>query len=172
VEWRASQRGFSLTQLVLAVTLLLALAFVLPAWLAVRLNRARVARAERDLHAIAEALTRFERDHGYLPGRARIADWRSAPSADSVDLLVGPGDIPRVSEGAGVGWKSTRSGLLGNELRGVRVPADPWGFRYSVSVGSTDPFVLSAGPNGSIETPYVQAAGHVLRGDDVGIALR
>ncbi len=63
--------GFSLVQLLLAVTALLGLAFALPTWAAVRVNQARVARAEREVQAIAEGLWRLERLGG-----------------DDVDLLV------------------------------------------------------------------------------------
>jgi hypothetical protein len=49
---------------------------------------------------------------------------------------------------------------------------DPWGHRYAVNArtlmagGSLDAFVLSAGPNGLVETPY-EADGVVAGGDDV-----
>lgn len=49
---------------------------------------------------------------------------------------------------------------------------DPWGRRYAVNVrtlttrGSLDAFVLSAGPNGLVETPY-DVDGVTAGGDDV-----
>ena len=166
------ERGFSLLQLVLAVTMLLGLAFVPPAWLAVRVNRGRVARAERDVRAIVEALQRFERDRGYLPGRTHASDARAGPVTDSVDLLVGPGEMPRVSEASGAGWQSSRTVTL-SSLIGVRPTADPWGNRYTVNVGPATIWVLSAGPNGIVETPYLQLGGRArLSGDDVGVCLR
>jgi hypothetical protein len=168
---RRASRGFGLTQLVLAVTVLLALAFVLPASLAVRLNRARVARAARDVHAIADAMARFHREHGYLPGRAGGAGQSGGLLADRVAVLVGPGEIPRISEDAAAQWESSRPVLLDDELIGMRAPVDPWGFRYTLGVGSSEAWVLCAGPNGIIDTP-LQPAARALGGDDIGVAFR
>ncbi len=149
--------GFSLVQLLLAVTALLSLAFVLPAFAAVRVNQSRVARAERDVRAIAEAIQRLERLGG-----------------DDVDLLVGPGEAPKVGEAAGTGWNSIRVAALSSHYVGMRPTPDPWGNRYTVLVGSAVAWVLSAGPNGVVETSSLPSAGHaslIVSGDDVGVVL-
>ncbi len=66
------------------------------------------------------------------------------------------------------------------------VGADPWNNRYMVNVGAADPsrepqatggdnavWVISAGPNGIIETPFVQPGTSAkLSGDDVGSRVR
>ena len=72
------------------------------------------------------------------------------------------------------------SGFVSQSLR-----SDPWGNRYLVNIGvlqtseadeaSTEPralWVLSAGPNGLVETPYTASAlSAVLSGDDIGARI-
>ena len=187
----ARTAGLTLTQLVLSLAVLLTLSLVLPAWLAVRVNHSRVAQAERDVKVIAEAIQRFERDNGFFPAWTRAIDGGPGAASEQVDLLVGAGEMPRVAEGAGVGWLSGRSDSLSGQLidnvpgyrsavgvghSGWSGPylsasptADPWGNRYLVSTA----WVISAGPNGVLETPCV-AAGRDARmvGDDVGVSVR
>ncbi len=180
--------GFTLLQLALALAGLLFLSLAVPAWVAVRVNQARVARAERDARAIAEGVRRFEEDNGFLPAWAHASGGGPGAASERVDLLVGPGALPRAASEVEGEWLSSRTLPLEGQLienspgyelfgttsqRGWRgaylaspVPTDPWGNRYLVSLGfePTDDasaggggqhlWVLSAGPNGIIETPY------------------
>ncbi len=166
------ETGLTLVQLLVALAALLTLALVLPASLAVRVNHARIARAERDVRAIADAIQRFERDNGFLPLSTRAIDGGPGSASDRVDLLTGPGEMPRVGEVAGVGWLSSRSDSLSGSLGpylSAPPKADPWGNRYLVSTS----WVISAGPNGVLETPC-QSTGREagLIGDDVGVRAR
>ena len=67
----------------------------------------------------------------------------------------------------GLGWR-------GAYLR-TSPGADPWGHRYAVNVqfldARFDVLVLSAGPNGQIETPY-KARNLAFGGDDVAVLVR
>ena len=50
-----------------------------------------------------------------------------------------------------------------------RVPTDPWGHRYAVNLGASGKgpiIILSAGPDGVPETPFI-APGLRIGGDDV-----
>lgn len=152
--------GFTLTELLFAELALLILAFVLPAWLAVRVNHVRIARAEREARTIAEAIERFERDLGTLPAWRRAEDWLAGREQGRVEVLVGPGDAPRFAPVAVAGWASGRVDTVRNQLvddgpgyvrlgvdqarasrwRGpylARPPGpDPWQNRYMVNVGA------------------------------------
>ena len=198
--------GFTLTQLLLALAALLFASLVVPAWLAVRVNESRIARAERDAHAIAEAIERFERDFGFPPAWRRADDRASGREADGLDLLVGPGEVPKLGPAA-AGWASGRADTLANQLidngpgyggpgggaeaawRGPYVAtaprADPWQNRYIVNVGvaparqgarragSSALVVVSAGPNGIVETPYWESPEDVRAGgDDIVVHVR
>ena len=193
-------RGFTLVQLVLALAGLLFLSLVVPAWLAVRVNQGRVATAKRDARAIAEAIQRFEKDNGFLPAWAHASGGGPGAVSDRVDLLEGPGALPRAASEAEAGWLSRRTVSLDGQLvenspgygppdattgRGWRgpylpspVPIDPWGNRYVVSLGldrpgrssegDRDAWVLSAGPNGIIETRFPpDSRAEIPGGDDV-----
>jgi len=197
--------GFSLSQLLLALAGLLFMSLAVPAWVAVRVNQARIGRAERDVTVIAEAIQRFERDNGFLPAWTRASSGGPGPAAERVDLLVGPGAMPRVADGAGVGWRSGRTDALERQLidnapgytrpssaerqgwQGPYLPApptaDPWGNRYLVIIGAAGgqvespgvpgaASVISAGPNGVLETPYQTGGVATLPGDDIGVRFR
>ena len=151
-----------------AVVALLVLSLVLPpavaTWVAdVRLERARVETA-----ALGEAI------------RAGVTDGSQFGSAI---VLAGSGRLPKAASPATSAWLSASRGSL------IAQP-DPWGNAYLVLLGRTHidsattsadralpVLVLSAGPNGAIETPFDPAtndAGIVSfgGGDDVGVRVR
>jgi hypothetical protein len=156
-------RAHTLTQLLVAVTTLLALAFVVPACLAMRLNRGRLMRAERDVRAIAEAFDRSAGDRADVVRTAR-----------TFDVLAGPGTAPRAGDGVALLWQNGRTDTLAT-------PApDPWGHRYEVNIGALSNtngeaaavWVLSAGPDGIVDTPFIARASEArLRGDDIGVRI-
>jgi hypothetical protein len=146
-----------------------------------------VARANADVQAIAGAIAGLARETGSLsvasPGQA-------ATSNGHLDLLVGLGNVPRQRDGNQwiVGRTSALAERLG-ERSGLRleIGSDPWGDRYTVNVGALHDrtmaaaaaptgaaiWVLSAGPNGIIETPFAQDAERAtLKGDDIGARVR
>lgn len=113
---------------------------------------------------------------GASPSAAETGDWRWTRPVDpggAVDLLdrhlvtnepaghpSNAWRLPTSSEG--FGW---RGAYLNHE-----VGADPWGRRFAVNVqslvGRNEVIVLSAGPNGLIETPF-EGQGLTGGGDDV-----
>lgn len=127
-------------------------------------NRRRINRAMADEAAIAEPLT-----HAMMQLRK---------AADDVDVLCGPGRVPLAETPATRRWAAAHRGTLGAEIgESAPVPVDPWGNCYVVNVGAlraTEPatlWVLSAGPNGIIETPFIATSSQMPMGpmgDDVG----
>jgi len=73
----------------------------------------------------------------------------------------------------------TPTSLESGGWRGAYLPAvpaaDPWGHRYAVNVRflgtRSDVMVLSAGPNGTVETPY-EGRGLLPLGDDRAVLVR
>ena len=166
---KGGQRGFSGVRLLQALAGILVLTVVAPPGLATLVNRSRIDRAQQEVRRLADAL----QDTG-------LVDRAHGQEVD--DLLGGPGNAP---EAPGVrqwvdGRVGSLSGYVSQPLR-----SDPWGNRYLMNIGalqtseadeaSTEPralWVLSAGPNGLVETPYAaSAASAVVGGDDIGARI-
>jgi len=160
-------------------------------------NDARMVRAQQDTHAIASAVSRMTADvMGY---DSQDGGWATyallvGPGAEPT-VAAGVGQEWAAGLGAsqagaledqlmlnGPGYP-THARTQTRWIRGWHGPyletgvgADPWGHRYAVNVkhlsggGAFDTFVVSAGPNGILETPF-QADGTVARGDDIVVVL-
>jgi hypothetical protein len=155
------------TRVLATVGFILLATAVLPPAAAWGVNRSRVRAASTEVASIAETLRRAEptlRDvvHGAEvlcgPGRAPIANtpaaaqWLTAPRAALAPLAIVAGDRRTLA-------------------------ADPWGNCYIVNLaaitagGPATLWILSAGPNGIIDTPFVSESA-TPAGDDVGIRTR
>jgi hypothetical protein len=162
---------------VASVSVLLVLALVLPPAIASRVNERRIARGGDEVVRLASAIARFERDVGEYP------KWLQAAGGTSnrVAMLIGPGEPPKAAESGG-GWMAATSDTFDRQLvsngpgypptrwRGPYlaspVEPDPWGNRYMAWLDAM-PFIVSAGPNGTIDsTPAALAAAHPA-GDDI-----
>jgi type II secretory pathway pseudopilin PulG len=196
------EAGLTLVEMAVVLAALLVLAGVLaPAGLDM-LQQARELQVQRDCDAIRDSLVRLLIDNGQIIIRSK------GGRGPRVQLLVGDGGIPPVSDrgdarwtavvapdgtidlldrylvtndpggNPGYGWPAPKRadgpGWRGAYVRGG-IGLDPWGSRYGVNVGflgtRQDVIVLSAGPNGVIETPY---AGQGIRagGDDRIVLVR
>lgn len=153
---------------------------------------AMLAKARNDVRVIAVATMRFVDD--VKAGRGTRGTWTAYDllvTQGAVPAVgAGGGDAWAVDAGPQVGWLDDhlmtnqpayeragagpslgRPGWRGPYLE-TRAGADPWGHRYAVNVGmlrqsrGSDTIVLSAGPNGLIETPF-DVDGIVAGGDDI-----
>lgn len=92
---------------------------------------------------------------------------QQSPITDTEEVLVGPGSLPRFQ---GEAWPDRKADLKAR-VPGIALQADPWRNAYVVNLGGRGAAcVISAGPNGIVETPFHDA----LRagGDDVVAAVR
>ena len=135
--------GQTLVEISILVTVLMILAGTLLPVIADSVSSARVARARHDASRIAAELVSFERDHG-----------------QAISSLASEFPMPNVT--------------------------DPWGHQFLLNVvvlRAARPdahareqyavFVISAGPNGVIETPFVQPASSARAyGDDVIVRIQ
>ncbi|MEK6630817.1 MAG: hypothetical protein AABY89_08795 [Acidobacteriota bacterium] len=132
-----------------AVVALLVLSLVLPPAVATWVADARLERARVETAALAEALRTGATNGGQF---------------GSAVVLAGSGRLPKATSPATHAWLSASRGSL-------TAQPDPWGNAYLVLLGRmhTDSatasadrvlamYVLSAGPNGAIETPFDPAA--------------
>jgi hypothetical protein len=145
---RRARAGIAGTQLAVALVAITCAALV-PVVVATRLHMARIDRAAAEVSDIAVRI------------RAAVpADERSSGL-----VLVGPGREPEVGPGAGAAV-ARRVMLSGSEW-GTTLSADPWGNHY-VIVMSAGGWVVSAGPNGILETSFDESTVEGPAGDDIG----
>jgi len=178
------QAGFSLAE----TTIILAATSVLTATAAPSIMdyvaQARSIKASGDIQVLVSAVSRLMFDVGRL----------SAAGAESPEMLVGPGEAVEAASPDTQPWTAGPDGgrvqnledhlvtnTVGYKSRGAagfskgwggpyvdKVPVDPWGHRYEVNIGSSGGvmLMLSAGPDGRVETPF-SAPGLRVGGDDV-----
>jgi type II secretory pathway pseudopilin PulG len=111
---------------------------------------------------------------------ASVAPWVTTSAADLVDnhLRVNGHSYPEATSGPGTGWNGP---YLTKEVSG-----DPWGHAYLINTGflrglpsgvtgcsRCAVYVLSAGPNGMVETPFQQPIANAnVFGDDLAVRIQ
>lgn len=145
-----------------ALVAIAVLALLLPPLAARQVHKRRIAHAQAGVQRIAASLAADG-------GTTVAAIWTSVGGAGAV--LAGPGAAPKFAPGTD--WPEGRLGALGAAAPGLFPAAalvpDPWGNQYLVAVDagvSGRVIVVSAGPNGIIETRFHTASR--TDGDDVG----
>ena len=134
---------------------------VLPPLFASAVNRRRIQLAADDASRLAE---RF----GPVLTEAHVAS--------GVEVLCGSGRVPAAATDEAQRWiAGVRASPL--PVLGHDAPMDPWGRCYLVNAANMATaggavWVLSAGPNGVIDTRFVTRAGQPLAGDDIGALVR
>ncbi len=149
-------RTFSNSNVALGVGIILMLTAVVPPAGAYALATWRISRTT-DLAGAAAAV--LATDKQALHDAARGAD-----------IVAGPGRLPRAADRAR-GWISNP--VTARATFAGRWPADAWGRCYLLNVRQLSEtgsgLLLSAGPNGEIDTPLDAAAPH---GDDIAATVR
>ena len=143
------------------IVLLTAVVFataVLPPAAAWTVNRSRIERARSDAIEIANAVgTKYLR-----PGNASA----------TVEVLFGQGRIPLAPSAPAEPWLAAPRGSLATMVgEAAKLRSDPWGNAYLIDVRASGGVVLSAGPNGTIETPFSGGAPAPV-GDDIVVEIR
>jgi prepilin-type N-terminal cleavage/methylation domain-containing protein len=201
------QKGFTLIEVIVAIAVVAILAGVITPSVIKHLDDSKRARALNDCLVIGSTIGSFYKDVGYMPSKnsagqntinllvsqgntptqaAGINNWNTATTNAAVDLLSNhmSANTPK-SQTANV--YPTTGAFAWRGSYHTEFPADPWGNRYAVNIGNsrnnTNPalsypiWVLCAGPNGIIETPFnpnIPAAGTVLTtgGDDIAYRIK
>lgn len=155
----ARDGALTLPRVAVLLAVIVALAFVLPYAAVYTLHVSRLRAADATARTIADNL-RY----------ALRADAAGMPSGTQV--LRGPGEHPRAIDER---WGGTVTFPLARVL-GTSPPIrpDPWGNAYLAKVGSRESgplWVISAGPDGVLQTPF-SSAGDRPSGDDRLAAIR
>jgi type II secretory pathway pseudopilin PulG len=128
---------------------------VLPPAVAWTVNRRRIDRARADVTTLADWI----RSH------------RGALEPVAGSVLCGPGTMPVANREQMRAWIQAPHATIASVQADDAVHADPWGNCYLVDVpqAPADIHILSAGANGTIETPIRSAH---TEGDDVSAMVR
>ena len=189
---RRRQDGFTLIEVVVVVAVIAILAAILTPFITKYISDAQTARAKNEAQVIAAAVTNAYKDLGRWSNR-------NTAVANYGGLFTGPaaGTPALAFFGTATGWAAP--GATWNQLDthlvnnghtypatgdnkwagpySAQLPVDPWGRPYVINAAdftaaATIPvWVLSAGPNGIVETS-INAATTVTGGDDVGVRIR
>ena len=188
-------RGWSLMELVVVLAIIAILAAIITPMINSYVDRARINSARNDVRNLAAAIISFNTDTKTWPIYKTSGD---IPNGDAFDVLVTDGDEAALG-GSITLWTTGSSGdlkaivnenSLGLTTSGLRkwnggymneVTTDPWGTKYYFNGLHLKPdstsnatFVLSAGPNQTIDTEYTQAATgtFTVGGDDIVQRIR
>jgi prepilin-type N-terminal cleavage/methylation domain-containing protein len=190
-----NSKGFTLIELAVVLAIIAVLAAVLTPMVTGYLDQARLARAQADVRTISDAIKLYNRDTGRWP----IYYTNGAYGSDTVgspELATSTGNLPTAGSGwtstnVSVGTTSLelylnndysvvgsasfpKAGFRGPYVR--TVDSDPWGNKYllnsndlSRANSGNHAYVISAGPNGAMETTRDSATTLSLTagGDDI-----
>lgn len=188
----ADNRGFSLAEVTVILGTLSVLTAAISPGIVDYVNDARHIKAQSDVRVIASSLARFAFDVGAQAKRpGGFGTLEVLVGSGRTPAVADGGDARWAIEvdGTSAGWLDDH--LVTNKVAYERTPfrtlaargwsgpyieagagADPWGNRYAVNVGSfaagdgADIVVLSAGPNGTVDTPF-KRDGLAPGGDDI-----
>ncbi|MCB7129993.1 MAG: type II secretion system protein GspG [Candidatus Brocadiales bacterium] len=185
-------KGFTATESLVIIAIVFIVALVLTPLLVKRSAEKKIRGAEMETERIAKAILDFYRDTGYYPIRRQGNN--DSPVA-VFKVLTSKGTMPYGGRGW---WLKQPRDTLENHLNLNRpgYPAegksawrgpylephaeeDPWGHCYVFNAAAVRPgsqsvgMVISAGPNGVINTEFFQSGAVIwLRKDDIGSRVR
>lgn len=174
--------GFTLIEVIVVVGIIAILAGILVPLVLKEIDESRHVRAAADVRSIYTAMAVFKKDTGQWP---MMDNGCNA----TVTLLYGDGNLPSnlAAMGFSTAVTSSYNDHLATDANGcynnwkgpymARVTADPWGNAYvtntdSLTVTNQEVWIISAGPNGLIDTPVPNVGGGMLVGDDIGLRIK
>ncbi len=185
--------GFTLLEVVVVLAVLVILVTILTPMVSRLVEEARVTRAELEVVNIGQAIRNFNKATGKWP--IFKSGVGITTSSDYYEILLGPGTLPSATDSEWLPALNERGDL--EDILGRNVPGygtagrfawrgpyvqelgdDPWGNAYLVSAENLRfgvqkaGMVISAGPNGQIETTFDQNIGSgagavTIGGDDI-----
>ena len=191
---KGNMGGFTLIEVVVVVAVIAILAAVLTPYITKYIDDSKIAKARNETQVVAAAVTNSYKDLGRWPNRINattnyggLYTGATTPAAAIFGSATG-------WTAAGAGWNSLDTHLVSNTHGypttgdtkwsgpyASTLPVDPWGRPYLINAANftsattppTPVWVLSAGPNGLVETNIANtAAAAVTGGDDIGFRVR
>lgn len=191
---KRNEKGFTLIEVVVVVAVIAILAAVLTPYITKYIDDSKVAKARNEVQVVAAAVTNAYKDLGRWPNRNTAA-------TDFGGLYTGATTPAAAFFGAATGWTAAGAGWNALDTHLVTnghtypatgdtkwsgpyattLPVDPWGRPYVINAANftsattppTPVWVLSAGPNGVINTSIATTpAASTPGGDDIGFRVR
>ena len=175
-------KGFTLIELAVVLAIIAVLAAILTPLVTGYLDQARISRAQADTRTLADAIKLHQRDTGRYP-IYNAGGYPNTVSDGAKVIFAGPGNVPTDTAAWGLStttatttleaWingnftaVSTTNAFPKAAFRGpyvASVEGDPWGNQYllnaaNLNSGTYHAFIVSAGPNGALDTTKNQAA--------------
>jgi general secretion pathway protein G len=177
------QHGFTLIEVIVVAGIIAVLAGILVPLIFKEIDEARITRAAADIKSISTAILVMKKDTGKWPN---LVNDGSGNCSGGTTLLYGGGVIPANLPAFGYDQTSplpldSYLSTDANACYGTRwqgpylaiVNSDPWGNQYLINASgfsaSGPIWIISAGPNGAIDTDATSAT---IQGDDIGSRLR
>jgi prepilin-type N-terminal cleavage/methylation domain-containing protein len=187
-------RGFSMMELVVVLAVIAILATLITPIITSYVDKAKINKAQSDVRNLVVALNQFNSDtktfpiftaanqvpngtvhevlasEGLDPAQAAgITGWITS-NAGNIKTLMNENSLSFATSG-GTAWNGPYTGSIGE---------DPWGTKYLVTAralragSNLTGFVLSAGPNRTVETRLDQTRGtsFTIGGDDIVSIVR
>jgi prepilin-type N-terminal cleavage/methylation domain-containing protein len=194
---KRNEKGFTLIEVVVVVAVIAILAAVLTPYITKYIDDSKIAKARNEAQVIAAAVANAYKDLGRWPNQINagtnygvLYTGTVLPAATFISAAATASWPPP----AAATWNSLDTHLVTNghgylatgDLRwagpyATTLPLDPWGRPYAINAVNFIPpplpaaplpvWVLSAGPNGVIDTP-ITAATTVPSVDDIGFRVR
>jgi general secretion pathway protein G len=190
-------KGFTLIELAVVLAIIAVLAAVLTPMVTGYLDQARITRAQADVRTIADGIKLYRNDTGVYPFFDTIAAATSGATANiagNKSMVAGSNGAAISSQSGVTATTSLELYMNGNVMNRSTtaapgkarfagpyvgsVDSDPWGNKYYIQVGNLGSdstnwaFVVSAGPNGLIDTGTTQArTGAFAAGSDDVVSL-
>lgn len=194
---RSNRSGFTLIEVVVVIAVIAILAAILAPSIVKHIDDSKIAKAQAETKVIGSVFASFYKDLG---------QWPRGTSNAIINLQTVSGNIPTATGSAANWARNAasqanadymRDHFLRNRPKGGNYPAtgalrwrgpymstftsDPWGNKYLVNIGNISNrnlavWVLSAGPDGRVNTPWNQnitgTTIPVPGGDDIGYRVK
>ena len=175
-----NDKGFTLIEVIVVAGIISILAGILVPIIFKEIDESRITRASADVKSISTAMLIFRKDTAAWPSM----DQGCGPN---VTFLSGAGNIPSnltamgydtsVASSYDSHFSANTNNCYAPNWKGpymATVTADPWGNSYMTNANSfatagQPVWILSAGPNGILETASNST---ILQGDDIGIRIK
>jgi prepilin-type N-terminal cleavage/methylation domain-containing protein len=178
------RRAFTLIEILIVLAIIATLAGILTPVAMSYVKGARIVRAQKEVEVTGKSILSFNEDTAMWPIYQHSGDVEPF-----YNLLYGPGVLPFGSMDLGDRLENQLNGNVPSypttgefAWRGPYLSSlntDPWGNSYIVnaselSASSTKAvWVISAGPNGVMETSFSQERSvAILQGDDIGYRIK